>query len=334
VIAYKILANWRLGRRYRNGDVETRYGSTHIGKTTAESLDYIATQFQDYLRYSGLREDELRGARILELGPGDNVGLALRFLAAGASRVVCVDKFSPTRDPDQERAIYRALRDSLPPRQRPAFREAISVEPGLRIDAAKLLCVYGAGLNDCAARLQRDEPPFDLVISRAVIEEIYDPGPALAAADALLAPGGQILHKIDLTDYGMFSDAGMHPLTFLTIPEWLYRRMASESGLPNRKRMSYYRDQVDALGYASKILVTGILGQGRLAPYKDPHELEDGDRRAALALVNAIRPKLSGEYRRMSGDELIVTGIFLVGRKPAAREISPGTRDPWRRGAA
>jgi hypothetical protein len=139
----------------------------------------------------------------------------------------------------------------------------ISPPPGLRIDEARLLCIYGAGLADCAARLRRDEPPFDLVVSRAVLEEIYDPAPELAAADTLLAPGGRVLHKVDLTDYGMFSDAGMHPLTFLTIPERLYRRMASDSGLPNRKRMGYYKDQVDALGYASRTLVTGLLGQGR-----------------------------------------------------------------------
>jgi hypothetical protein len=192
----------------------------------------------------------------------------------------------------------------------------ISPPPGLRIDEARLLCIYGAGLADCAARLRRDEPPFDLVVSRAVLEEIYDPAPELAAADTLLAPGGRVLHKVDLTDYGMFSDAGMHPLTFLTIPERLYRRMASDSGLPNRKRMGYYKDQVDALGYASRTLVTGLLGQGRLARYKDPGELSDDERRTALALVDLIRPKLRGEYRHMSGDELMVTGIFLVGRKP------------------
>ncbi|MEP6741286.1 MAG: hypothetical protein ABJB61_02215 [bacterium] len=100
-----------------------------------------------------------------------------------------------------------------------------------------------------------------------MIEEIYKPDGVFLAADKLLAPGGLMLHKIDLSDYGMFSDIGMHPLTFLPIPEGFYRLMASDSGLPNRKRVGYYRERMARLGYDAKFLVSGILGAG-VEPHK------------------------------------------------------------------
>src|SRR6185503_19480497 len=93
IIGYKIFANWYTRRRLRVGDNESFHGSTHSRLTLQESLDYIEAQFQDYLEYSGLSEGMLRGKKVLEIGFGDNVGVALRFLAAEAEQVVCLDKF-------------------------------------------------------------------------------------------------------------------------------------------------------------------------------------------------------------------------------------------------
>ena len=54
---------------------------------------------------------------------------------------------------------------------------------------------------------------------QTMFEEMYDPDAMFKATDKLLAPGGYILHKIDLSDYGIFSGGGLHPLTFLAIPD-------------------------------------------------------------------------------------------------------------------
>ena len=49
----------------------------------------------------------------MEIGHGDNLGVALRFLAAGAAEVICLDKFYSKRDPERQREIYLALRAQL-----------------------------------------------------------------------------------------------------------------------------------------------------------------------------------------------------------------------------
>ncbi|MGI8731735.1 MAG: hypothetical protein ACR2LM_00335 [Pyrinomonadaceae bacterium] len=46
--------------------------------------------------------------KVFELGFGDNVGVALKFIAAGATKVVCLDKFYSKRNLEQQRKIYLA----------------------------------------------------------------------------------------------------------------------------------------------------------------------------------------------------------------------------------
>jgi SAM-dependent methyltransferase len=319
IIAYKILQNWRMRKRFSSGQIETEHGSSHSRKSLAESIAYIEEQFRDYLTYGELTPKQLQGKKILELGFGDNVGVALKFIAAGAEKVVCVDKFYSKRDSNREREIYTSLRDKLSEEEKRRFDTAVEMDEGIKFNSAKLQVLNGLDLEEAAVQLRKEGEAFDIVLSRAVIEEIYEPQRMFAAADQLLAPGGLMLHKIDLSDYGIFSDGGMHPLTFLTIPNPVYRLMATDSGIPNRKLIGYYREQMNALLYKATFLVTGIVGHGPVVPHRDFAELNENGfsaAGAAIAKINEIRPRLCPEYREMSNEELMVQGIFVRARKP------------------
>jgi len=316
LIAYKIFDNLRFKRRLSSGDSRSLHGSTHslMLKDVAESVAYITLQFDDYLRYSGLRDEQLKDKRVLELGYGDNVGVALRFLASGAEQVVCLDKFSAQRDVEREIRIYRALRDTLSSEERARFDEAISLDG--KINPERLRCISGIELETAIESLAELSKPFDLIISRAVLEEIYNPDSLFAAADKVLAAGGHMLHKVDLRDYGIFSDGGMHPLTFLTIPNFVYRLMSSDSGIPNRKLIAYYRDKVKALGYDGKIFITSIVGSGPVAELRENVRMGTDYSESTRKLVSDIRPRLAEDFRRLPDEDLIVDGIFLVAGKP------------------
>src|SRR6266550_5420120 len=320
IIAYKIFQNWQMRRRFASGDSETEHGSTHSRKTLDESLRYIEEQFQDYLTYGKLGSDQLRGKKILELGFGDNVGVALRFLSAGAAKVICIDKFSSKRDEARERDIYSALREKLSRDERERFDEAVDLADGISFDASRISYIRGRDLEPASKALQIPEGFFDIIISRAVIEEIYDPAAVLAEADKLLAPGGLMLHKIDLSDYGIFTDGGMHPLTFLTISESVYRLMASDSGIPNRKLIGYYRKRMRELDYDAGFFVTSIVGHGPVVPHKEIMGLDNGYFRSALPVINEIRPKLCRAYQQLPDEELMIQGVFIAARKPARTE--------------
>lgn len=124
-----------------------------------------------------------------------------------------------------------------------------------------------------------------------------------------------MLHKIDFSDENMFSSRGMHPLTFLTIPEPVYHLMARDSGKPNRKLIGDYREQMLQRGYDTKIFVSAVLGEGPLAPYKEEIEpgLDYSDK--TISLINEIRPKLATPFRNRPEAELATTGIFLIATK-------------------
>lgn len=317
IIAFKIFDNWRLKRRVNAGNIETIHGSTHLHRNVTDSLDYVNLQFNDYLTYADLSTSDLHGKTILELGPGDNLGVALKFLAEGAKTVVCLDRFFSKRNADHELAIYRALRDTLSVQEQSRFDEAIKLDGKIEFNQEKLRNIYGDTLEGLAGDLGRTYTSFDLIVSCAVLEEIYEPEVTIAAMYELLAPGGYLIHKIDLTDYGMFRPLGLHPLTFLTIPEYIYRRMASDSGLPNRKRLSYYVEMMNKFGCEAKFLVTSHLRTGRLNPPMDRKQMNFDHDEASSSLLNGIRKKLANEFRDSNPEDLLVDGLLLVARRPA-----------------
>jgi SAM-dependent methyltransferase len=318
LVAYKIYHNWQFKRRFASGNTESLHGSTHSHIPLSDSLAYINTQFDDYLRYGELTPERLRGKRIFELGFGDNIGVALKFLANGVAEVVCLDKFYSKRDKEQERKIYQALRETLSDEERRRFDEAVDLSDGIKTNPAQIKCIYGVDIEN-AEELKTIEP-FDFVISRGAIQDIFEPDAAFAAMHRILKPGGLMLHKIDLSDQGMFREYGMNPLTFLTIPDSVYRLMAEGSGKPNRKKMSYYRNLLENLGYDVKTLVTDIIGRGGrgdLSPHKESIAQGVDYSDETLALVKEIRAKLSANFKEMPDEELLVDGIFVIAKKPA-----------------
>jgi hypothetical protein len=328
VIAYRIYDNWRTKKRFHAGNTESMHGSTHSRLSLAESLDYIERVFEDYLTYSELSPDAFKGKRILEVGPGDNFGVALKFLAAGAEQVVCLDKFYSKRDQGQQLGIYKALRERTQPESRERFDSAIKLDEEFILNPDKLPYVHGVGIEEAGGAFERGS--FDFIISRAVIQDVYEIDAAFSAMDGLLADGGYMLHKIDFSDQGMFSSRGMNPLTFLTIPESVYRLMAVDSGKPNRRLSNYYRRKVDELDYDSKHFVARIYGRGDLVPHKEKIELNRDYTQATISMIEMIRPKLSAGFRDLTDEELAVSGGFLIARKGSRKTSDSDDKDKGR----
>lgn len=322
VIANNIYDNWRVKKRFEKGHIESDYGSTHsnLHFSLPESMAYVERTFQDYLTYAGVPLDFFEGKRMLELGVGDNYAVALKFLAAGAQEIVCLDKFYSERDPAQEREIYLALRKGLDGEAQARFDDAINLEAGIEINPARLKSVYGTGAEEA------DNLPgigkFDVIISRGVLQSVHETDAAFAVMDRLLLPGGMMIHVMDLRDLGMFVIYGMHPLTHLTVPAPVYKRMVANTGKSNRRLVGYYRDKMREFNYDAKIYTTIVVGQTeQMRPHKERIESGvDYDERT-LALVKEIRPKLAAEFRELTDEELMISGILLVARKQTSEAV-------------
>lgn len=312
-IGARIAAERGRDLRRMTGRKDNPMGATHWALSLEQSLDYIETVFDDYLRYGGYSVEELMGMRVLELGPGDNFGVALRFLAAGAGEVVATDRFIPYRDPQRQRLIYEALIDRLdgPGRDRVApVLGGPGDEPDL--DAVGLRNLDETPIEDAVEILGGG---YDLIISRAVLEHVGNLPGAFSAMDRLLAPGGRMIHKVDLRDHNLFA-GDLNPLTFLTISDRTYRWMGEESaGLPNRVRISWYRSEMERRGYDARFLVAGLVSMdAEFDPLVPQDELEiDGE---SDRLVAAARDDLLPRYATMENDELAISDFVLVADKP------------------
>src|SRR5215212_4083321 len=313
IIVHRIFDNWRRRRAFKAGNTVSAYGSTHEFWSLDKSVSYIEKVYREYLEYSGLTAEAFRGSNILEVGPGDNFGVALKFLTAGAARVVCLDKFYSERNVEQQSRIYRELRNRLSPDEVLVFDDCIKLDNGIELNEERLHYIYGHGIEEADEILEPGS--FNFILSRAVIHNVYEIDRGFEAMDRLLATGGYMLHKIDLSDENMFSSRGMHPLTFLTIPESIYYLMASDSGKPNRKLIGDYREQLLKRGYDTKLWISAVLAEGPLTPHKEKieHGVDYGNK--TLSLINEIRPKLAAPYRDRPDAELATTGIFLIATK-------------------
>jgi len=314
IILHRIYDNWRRRRAFQSGQTTTAYGSTHEFWSLEKSVSYIDRVYREYLDYAGLTPAAVAGKRILEVGPGDNFGVALKFIVAGAAQVVCLDKFYSERNQEQQTRIYRELRQQLSPEQAELFDDAIKLNGEIKLNPERIEYIYGHGVEEADQILK--PASFDFIVSRAVIHNVYDLDRGFAAMDRLLAPGGYTLHKIDFSDENMFSSRGMHPLTFLTIPESIYRLMARDSGKPNRKLINEYREQMRKRGYEARIFVSAVVGVGVLTPHKERIERGVDYGQGTVALIEEIRPQLAQPYRKLAEEDLAAAGIFLVGRKP------------------
>jgi hypothetical protein len=299
-----IVSDWRLARAYRAGDVNSRGGSTHSRFSLDQSLQYIERVVSEYFSFGGLQPADIAGARVLEAGPGDNFGVALRFLTAGAAKVTCIDKFYAERDEAHQAKIYRAMRDRLPNGEVQAFDRIVRWENRIaRFDESRLEYIYGLGLEEAGDRLPNGA--FDLIVSRAVLTEITEAEKSFHVMDQLLKPGG---------DYDMLSGLGYSPLEFLTVPEPVWKAMASHAGRPNRRRVGFYRDILNKLGYESRLHIVQLAGnQEPAAPGRLRIEVISPRLREEL---RRIRPRLATPFRALPDEDLLISDIFLEARKP------------------
>ena len=292
-----------------------------------DEIERIRSIYDQYLRFAGWTTASVEAARIIELGPGYTIGAPLMFAADGADFVVGLDKFVPLQDGQDFGLMYSRMRDTLSEAQKISFDRAIRLRPKIELNKDHGAHIDHKELSDCVQSL--GPATYDMIVSNAVIEEIYDPASNFKAQDAMLRPGGVMVHRIDLRDYGMFSKYGFHPLEFLTIPDWIYRRTVEGSGQPNRRMVDYYRDLGQRLGYRTEVWVTNVLSSSDKDLPEPKRELragvDYGDKEKKL--LAEIRPRLLDRYKMLSDADLLTAGIVFVGRKPGGQNDTFG----WQR---
>jgi hypothetical protein len=311
--------------KFRLGRIDSFSGSTANRLTAEEGVRYINLVYNDFIAYGNLTPDKIEGKTVVELGPGDNIGVLLRFIAAGAVKAYGADRFYSTHDIEHERQIYKLLRAGLSEVERRRFDKAVQLDPKLQFNDEQVKYVYGKGAQRVDEMVEATS--VDLIVSRGVLQEVYEIDRTFYAMDRILKPGGWMVHKIDLRDYGMFSSLGYHPREFLTIPHWAYHWMAHDTDKPSRRMLNYYREKMAQMNYAAEFYLTGLVMDGpysaiqtEILPHKKHLVYGVDYTEEHKRLIDEIRPRLQSEFRNLTDEDLLACATMLVARKPERKQ--------------
>ncbi len=252
----------------------------------------IFRQYLVGLAEAGWDRGRLRGAHVVEIGPGPNLAVALQFIAAGAGRVIALDRFPELRQRPREIEIYARLMASFSAEDRVLAGRALrpaGVGPGVDPQAISYLgdCPIEASGTIAAATA-------DLVVSHVALEYVWDLDAAVAAIRRILRPGGLSIHVCSLASQGGVPDHEDRPLGLLEYSPRLWRLMFSNRGV-NRVRASELR----------KRFIDGGLDEVACTVLQA----------LPLAQVQAARPLLHGAFAALSDYDLATLRLRLVSRK-------------------
>jgi len=298
---------------FRTGLKRHQSGAVHGGWDVERTRAYDQEVFDDYLHYGQIPRDALAGIRVLEIGPGANLGVALLFIAHGAREVICVDRFESDRDDDFNRKLYAALVNSLSGEARERARACLDAT-GL-ITGGRIQYRFGSPVEEIDRAFEPRS--FDLIVSRAVLEHVYSPEQAWRSMDHVLKPGGHMLHKVDFRCHNFYEH--LHPLHFLTVSDWLWNLVSAPDPTLNRARLSRYTSLLAKYGYRDATYITHITGQdAELRPHVKRTERGFQAETEQARMIERIRPHLAAPFRSSTIEDLVVNGAFVIATKPDA----------------
>lgn len=236
--------------------------------------DELLSLFGGHLRRFHAHGGVVRGARALELGPGNSLGQAALLWILGAREVTALD-VRRYASPESSPGLYRALLDRTDRwlRQLPAELRSpeFLASPEEQAERARLLFADGDDFPALSStfryemldgeRWPVDASAVDLCYSISVLEHVRDLRAAYGEMARVLSPDGLCSHLIDLRDHHH-----PDPVDFLrygdTLWEWMQGRSA---GFTNRMRASDHLRLVDANDLKVRELERGCIGSAPAA---------------------------------------------------------------------
>jgi SAM-dependent methyltransferase len=203
-------------------------------------IDYdvhVAEQLLGHLRAYG---GSIENARVLELGPGSDLGLGLYLLSKGAASYTAFD------------------RHDLATRVPPAFYVRLGEKLNIPIALDRVRYVAREDF-DVAASL----PPqsIDLVLSNAAFEHFDDVERTVRQLGEVVRPGGNIVAVIDLQTHSRWIRE-RDPNNIYRYPRWFYRLFYAP-GQPNRVRPAQYRQFFERAGWRNVVVKTSTSFDSR-----------------------------------------------------------------------
>jgi SAM-dependent methyltransferase len=185
--------------------------------------------------------------RVLEIGPGSDFGAQI-ILAGTGAKVTVADRFLAPWQPSYHPTFYRRLLAkwgaSCPP------LEAVIAANDPR-SAITLVAEPAEDLHPIADR------SFDVVLSTAVLEHVFDLPAAIRELARVTVPGGVNSHQVDFRDHRDFAQ----PLEFLLMADTEFQRLFDRrhGDFGNRWRHHEVAALLRAVGFSIEDMAPNLI---------------------------------------------------------------------------
>lgn len=194
----------------------------------------------------------LRGKKVLEIGPGPSLGTALILKAWGAAMVAVSDRYLVKFDAEYHGALYREVAKRL------LAEDSLTNTKPLEICADRghtqeQVCSCELPLEDMSREFKSY---FDITLSNAVLEHLYNPKQGIAGLYSIMAPHGVGSHQVDFRDHGNFD----RPLEYLLLDDTSFaNRFESCHGeCGNRVRPFQMKDMFCEVGFREVVFQSNL----------------------------------------------------------------------------
>jgi cyclopropane fatty-acyl-phospholipid synthase-like methyltransferase len=202
----------------------------------ARSVAYV---FEVIARWETRGNIDWSGQRVLELGPGPDLGTGAIILDRGALSYSAIDAFDLVGTAPAE------------------FYDALAIRLHHEIDRSRL-----SFAQVTFPRLPEVEGKYDLVVSNATLEHIESVPVLFLRLRQLTEEGGRMVHHIDAQTH-MRWIGSRDPLNILRYGEWIYRHLLCFPGAPNRMRAEEYVAAAVSAGFDVCAIVPGRIADER-----------------------------------------------------------------------
>jgi SAM-dependent methyltransferase len=237
----------------------------------------------------------LKGKRVLEIGPGINLGIPL-ILACYGAEIMAAERFLPPWDPDYHPKFYSLLRNTLDKINCPL----IDLTPVDNVISQGSYPPESISLYSCSLEELSLIPDqcVDVVISNAVLEHLFDIELAFQHLARITKFGGLGIHQVDFRDHLDFA----RPLEYLLLSNEEFSQMLSkkhgEQG--NRSRPREMRQLFEVGGFEVKIFQPNI--------FTTDEYLNE--------FLGRLRQASTSRYRDYPAEDLrFLSGLFYVVKK-------------------
>lgn len=236
----------------------------------------------------------LRNKTVLEVGPGQDLGIPLILMGFGASMIL-VDRYLCQWDPDFHPLYYRSLR-----------REIADVFPSLETDPLDQVIKKDAHAipNLAAMKVGMEnihevpDSSVDVTYSNATFEHLSDPARAIQELARVTRPGGLGFHQIDFRDHRNFE----HPLEYLTVSQ-------QHSEVQLKKTAWSFGNGIRSTEFEAMFKTAGF----RIVQF-------EANLFADEQYLAALQPRLQTKYKMMPPEALRILGGRFFTIKPLSED--------------